>query len=304
MTQPPIDSAEITAGLVERLIQAQFPEWAHLPVAAVEPGGWDNRTFRLGNDLLVRLPSASAYASQVEREQRWLPTLAPQLSQPIPVPVAMGRPLLGYRWNWSIYRWLEGTPARPDRIASLEHFSADLAAFLRSLQAATPDGGPAPGPETFHRGNSLATYDQQTRQAIDAIAPQLGRRAASALAAWECALASKPPIRPVWVHGDISVGNLLVSNGQLCGVIDFGQSCVGDPACDLAIAWTLFDEGIRSSFRSALALDEGTWVRGRAWALWKALIIGAGLTKTNAWEGTQCWATIDNVLADHARTEV
>jgi len=301
--QPSTDAVEINATLVKRLIHSQFPEWTHLPVTLVEPGGWDNRTFRLGYDLLVRLPRASVYESQVAREQRWLPILAPKLSQPIPLPVAMGRPLFGYRWNWSICRWLEGESARPERIVSTERFSVDLATFLRSLQAVAPDDGPKPGPETFYRGGNLAIYDQQTRQAIDILAPQWGRRASIALAAWEEALVSEPLKQPVWIHGDISVGNLLVSNGQLCGVIDFGQFCVGDPACDFAVAWTLFDEDSRSIFRSALAPDEGTWVRGRAWALWKAIIIAAGLAKTNSWEGTQCWRTIGNIFADQCHTE-
>jgi len=181
-------------------------------------------------------------------------------------------------------------PARPERIANLERFATDLAAFLRSLQAvAAPDDGPAPGPDTFHRGAGLAIYDEQARQAIDVLAPRLGRRTANALSAWGAALASEPPVRLAWVRGDISVGNLLVNDGQLCGVIDFGQFRVGDPACDLAIAWTPFDEERRFIFRSALALDRGTWLRGRAWALWKALVVAAGLTRTNAWEGTRCW---------------
>jgi aminoglycoside phosphotransferase (APT) family kinase protein len=291
-----VDAVKITVDLVEQLIQSQFPRWARLPVTAIKPGGWDNRTFRLGDDLLARLPSAAAYAPSVEREQRWLPILAPKLSQPIPLPVAMGRPSPGYPWNWSIYRWLKGEPAWPERIAGLEHFAADLAAFLCSLQAVVPDGGPVSGPDTFHRGGHLAIYDQQTRKAIDILKPRLGRRAASALAAWEEALATQPPVQAVWVHGDISVGNLLVNDGQLCGVIDFGQFCVGDPACDLAIAWTLFDEGARSVFRSTLAPDEGTWIRGRAWALWKALIIASSPTRTKAWESTHCWNTIDRAL--------
>lgn len=303
MTQSHAHSGNITADLVQRLVQAQFPEWVGLPVTPVEPSGWDNRSFRLGDDLLVRLPSAQAYAQQVERVQHWLPVLAPLLSQPIPLPVAMGRPLLGYSWNWSVYRWLEGVPARPERITGLDRFAADLAVFLRSLQAIAPDGGPASGPQNFHRGGDLAIYDAQTRQAIAALAPQLGRRSTHLLAAWDDALASRTPARQVWVHGDISVGNLLVCNGQLCGVIDFGQLCVGDPACDLAIAWTLFDESARTTFRSTLALDEGTWIRGRAWALWKALIMAAGLTETNAWEKTQCWSTINNVLADPRRAK-
>lgn len=299
------EPTEITVELVERLIQAQFPEWAELPVTAVEPSGHDNRTFRLGQGMLVRLPSAAAYASAVEREQRWLPVLAPELSQPIPQPIAIGQPRFGYPWKWSVYRWLDGTPARPERIASLDQFAYDLAVFLRSLQAVSPTGGPPPGPDTFHRGGALAVYDRQTRRATEILASRLGRQADTTIVKlWANALESKPPTRPVWVHGDIGVGNLLVSNGRLCGVIDFGQCCVGDPACDLAIAWTLFDDRTRPLFRSAIAPDEGLWIRAQAWALWKALIVAAQLTGTNAWESAQCWNTINAVLGEHGHTEV
>ena len=294
---------EITADLVARLIRGQFPQWAKLSVTAVDPGGHDNRSFRLGQGMLVRLPSAAEYAAAVEREQRWLPVLSPALSQPIPLPIALGLPGCGFPWKWSVYRWLDGTAARPERISSLERFARDLAVFLRSLQAVSPAGGPSPGPDTFHRGGALAVYDGQLRRAVEILAARLGRQSRIAIdKRWTRAVESKPPARPVWVHGDIAVGNLLVGDGRLCGVIDFGQFCVGDPACDLAIAWTLFDARTRPIFRSVIEPDDGLWVRAQAWALWKALIVAAGLTESHAWESAQCWSTIHGVLGESGQT--
>ena len=297
----PNSPVEIEVNLVQRLIQAQFPQWAGLDIHPVANGGWDNRTFRVGQDLVARLPSAEAYATQAEREQQWLGRLAPRLSQPIPEVVGLGTPALGYPWKWSVRRWLDGETAAPERIGSLQEFAQDLACFLCSLQAAPSTGGPEPGPDTFFRGGSLAVYDTETRRAIGLLAHRLDTEAATAV--WETALASWWMCEPVWVHGDMGVGNLLVADGKLSGVIDFGQFCVGDPACDLAPAWTLFDATTREVFRANLPLDQATWARGRGWALWKALIVAARLTETTAWEGTRCWSAIESVLSDHARTE-
>ncbi|HYD46399.1 MAG TPA: phosphotransferase, partial [Phenylobacterium sp.] len=148
--------------------------------------------------------------------------------------------------------------------------ATDLAGFLAALQAIGAEGGPAAGRHSFHRGGSLAVYDAQTREAIATLGPAIDGPAATA--AWEAALASAWDRSPVWAHGDVAVNNLLVEAGRLSAVIDFGTSAVGDPACDLVIAWTLFEGESRAAFRAGLALDEATWARGRGWALWKALI--------------------------------
>lgn len=261
----PIDS-----GLARRLIAAQFPEWAHLPIRQVLPGGNDNRTFRLGEELLVRLPSHKAYAAGVEKEQRWLPALAAQLPLPIPAPVGLGAPTDDYPCPWSVYRWLDGETAATAPPADLAQFAEDLAGFLLALQAIDAADGPAAGRHSFHRGGALAVYDAQTREAIAALGEAIDGPAATE--AWEAALASAWTAPPIWVHGDVAVNNLLVADGRLCGVIDFGASAVGDPACDLVIAWTLFEGGSREAFRRGLPLDAATWARGRGWALWKALI--------------------------------
>ena len=290
----------IDAALVRSLVTTQFPQWKDLRVSLVARQGWDNRTFHLGENLLVRLPSAVSYAQQMKKEHRWLPILAPLLPLAIPVPVVMAKPGNGYPWKWSIYRWLMGESADQAQIINKGDFAKKLAEFLSVLQNIDPKNGPQPGLHNFHRGASLSIYDRQTRKAISLLKGKIDALAATAL--WQSALATRWQRQPVWVHGDISLGNLLLHEGELSAVIDFGGLAVGDPACDLAIAWTFFKDESRALFRSMLDLDAQTWARGRAWALWKALIIAAELSKTNAIEGNRCWAIIDELLADYKRT--
>lgn len=261
---------DIDEALAHSLVAECFPQWAHLPVRQVLPGGWDNRTFRLGDELAVRLPSAEGYAAAVEKEQRCLPGLATQLPLPIPAPVAAGRPAAGYPWPWSVNRWLAGEPAATARIDDLDRFALDLAAFLRALRRADTTGGPLAGPHSFFRGGDLAVYETEARQAIESLADRGFADWATGLLGR--ALESRWSGAPVWVHGDVAVGNLLVREGRLAAVIDFGSSAVGDPACDLVIAWTRFDAATAAVFRDAVALDAGTWARAAGWALWKALI--------------------------------
>ncbi len=291
------DEAHIDAALVRRLIATQFPRWADLPVKPVEAGGWDNRTFHLGAHMTVRLPSAAAYAPQVEKEHRWLPKLAPLLPLPIPVPLAKGYPADGYPWRWSVYRWLDGETATAGRVADLPRFASALARFLTALYRIDPAGGPPPGRHNFFRGGPLTVYDVETRQAIATLDGTID--AAAATDVWETALAATWRGSPVWFHGDVAAGNLLVEAGRLSAVIDFGCSGVGDPACDLAIAWTLFEGESRNAFRVALPLDEAAWARGRGWTLWKALITVAGLPNASHVETGKVRRIIDAVLADH-----
>jgi aminoglycoside phosphotransferase (APT) family kinase protein len=290
---------EIDVSLVRRLIGVQFPQWSHLPVAPVRPGGWDNRTFRLGAAMSVRLPSAESYAAQVEKQHFWLPRLGPRLPLPIPVPLAMGRPDTAYPWPWSVYRWLEGETAEVARLADMTQFAIDLAEFLIALQAIDATGGPPPGPHNFHRGAPPKVYDEETRKAIGALDGRIDIGAATAV--WEAGLAATWQGPLVWVHGDVSSGNLLVRDGRLSAVIDFGSSAVGDPACDLYIAWTFLDAESREAFRATLALDDATWARGRAWTLWKALITFAEHGET-APLGVVARDVIDEVIADARRT--
>ncbi|MGF1627307.1 MAG: aminoglycoside phosphotransferase family protein [Alphaproteobacteria bacterium] len=291
-----IDRNRIDAALVRRLVAAQFPHWAGLPVRPVAQGGWDNRTFHLGDRMTVRLPSAAGYVPQVEKEHRWLPRLALLLPLPIPVPLAQGAPGEGYPWPWSVYRWLEGEAAAPGRIADMAGFATELAGFLVALQRIETAGGPPPGPHNFFRGGPLEVYDGETRRAIAALGSRID--AAAATAVWETALAAAWRGAPVWVHGDVAAGNLLVADGRLGAVIDFGSSGVGDPACDLAVAWTLLDEEGRAAFRRALPLDEGTWARGRGWTLWKALITLAERLAADR-QAVESRRVLEVVLADH-----
>jgi aminoglycoside phosphotransferase (APT) family kinase protein len=260
----------VDASLVARLLAAQFPQWAGLPVRPVELPGWDNTTYRLGDELSVRLPNGPGYAQQVAKEQRWLPVLAPQLPLPVPEPVAEGVPDQGYPYRWSVYRWLDGRPAEEERIGDLATVAVDLAGFLHALAGVDPTDGPEPGPHNGYRGAPVAVYAEETYAALEALGPRVPGSALAAL--WEEAVGSTWTGPPVWFHGDVAVGNLLVRDGRLAAVIDFGSSGVGDPACDLAIAWTLFDARSRAVFREAMAVDDATWARGRGWALWKALI--------------------------------
>ena len=260
----------IDANLVARLVASQFPEWAHLPVRTVDLQGWDNRTFRLGDDLTVRLPSAAGYVPQIEKEHRWLPYLAPHLPLPIPVPIAKGQPAEGYPWEWSIYRWQPGEPVATASVADLNQFATDLAAFLGALYRVDPANGPTAGPHSFYRGGALSVYDAETRRSITALRDEIDPDAATA--AWEEALAAEWSGAPVWVHGDVAVANVLVRDGRLSAVIDFGSSAVGDPACDTVIAWTYLTGQSRQLFRDLLPVDPAAWTRGRGWALWKALI--------------------------------
>ncbi len=289
MTQAVIDDA-----LARRLVTTQFPQWADLPIRPVSAGGWDHSSFHLGEHMMVRLPNAAEYSAQVDKEHRWLPRLAPSLPLPIPTPLAMGEPASGYPWKWSIYRWIEGDTAALGRIDDLSDFATSLAQFLIALQRIDPTDGPRPGPHNFYRGGSLATYDAETRQAITVLNGRID--AAAATEVREAALKSTWERSPVWIHGDVSAGNLLMQAGRLSSVIDFGMLGVGDPACDLSIAWTLFGGASREAFHAMLSLDQGTWARARAWTLWKALIVAADLTKTNAVEAARPWHVIDEVL--------
>jgi aminoglycoside phosphotransferase (APT) family kinase protein len=294
----PITKANINGELVSRLIAAQFPQWAHLPIRPVEVDGWDNTTFRLGEDMSVRLPSAGRYAAQVEKEHRWLPRLAPHLPLPIPVPLAMGAPAAGYPWHWSVYRWLDGEHATVERIADLRQFATMLADFLAALYRIDPAGGPPPGPHNFYRGGPLTVYDAETRNAIAALAGTIDTDAATEV--WEAALRAPWHGTPVWVHGDVAAGNLLVKAGRLHAVIDFGSSGVGDPACDTVIAWTLLFGESRAAFRAALPVDDATWARGRGWALWKALITLAEHSDTDPAKAGEARRVMNEVLADFA----
>jgi aminoglycoside phosphotransferase (APT) family kinase protein len=290
----------IDTALVYGLVAAQFPQWADLLVEPIVPGGWDNRTFRLGDRMTVRLPSAEGYVPQIEKEHRWLPELARQLPLPIPTPVALGRPGEGFPWPWSIYGWIDGETSTVINIRDLEKFANDLAGFLIALRNADATDGPLPGPHNFYRGGSPAFYDAEARQAIVELGASIDGAAATDV--WEAAVESEWTLPPVWFHGDISSGNLLVRDGELSAVLDFGTSGIGDPACDLVIAFSTL-AAQRDYFRALVDLDDDTWARARGWAIWKALIVAAGSAGSHDPEGEAVKArrVIDEVIADHQR---
>jgi len=295
---PPASSLRIDAHLARTLVDAQFPQWAQLQIAPVSVGGVDNRTFRLGQDLSVRLPSGDWYALQVAKEQRWLPVLAPQLPLPIPQPVAQGDPGLGYPYPWSVYGWLDGEPASARSIADLCEFARTLAGFLNGLKRADPTGGPAPGRHNYYRGGPLSRYADEAYAAVAALKSEIDRD--GVLSALDDALAAPMPPEPVWFHGDVAAGNLLLRDGRLGGVIDFGTSGVGDPSCDVVIAWTLLGPPSRQVFRQTLGVDAATWARGRGWALWKALITLAADLETRPDAAGTSRRVIERVLGDGA----
>jgi aminoglycoside phosphotransferase (APT) family kinase protein len=288
---------EIDVALVGQLIASQFPQWTHLAIKPVELSGWDNRTFHLGPSMSVRLPSAEGYIVQVEKEHRFLPKLAPLLPLPIPVPLAKGAPGHGYSWPWSVYRWLEGENAMLERITDLSQFAISLAEFLLALQRIdSVDGLPA-GEHNFFRGGPLMIYDAETRETIEELTGEVDTDAATRV--WESALETTWQGAPVWIHGDVAVGNLLVRDGRLCAVIDFGCCAVGDPACDLVMAWTFFSGESREAFKATLGSDAATWARARGWALWKALITLAEYIDSNPIKAAEARRVIAEVLADH-----
>jgi aminoglycoside phosphotransferase (APT) family kinase protein len=297
--QPGRNRAVIDVTLARRLIDSQFPQWSELPITAVELDGWDNRTFRLGSELTVRLPSATWYAQQVDKEQHWLPRLAPQLPLPIPTPVARGAPGCGFPYPWSVYRWLDGELAAHARIGDLTAFATTLAGFLNALGRVDAAGGPEPGQHNFFRGGPLATYADEAVDAIDTLGIEVRRDAIERV--WADAMASAWEREPVWFHGDVAAGNLLIRDRRLAAVIDFGCSGVGDPACDTVIAWTFLSGPSRDRFRAELDVDPATWSRGRGWGLWKALISLVGHLERDAPEAALARRDIDRILADYAR---
>ena len=263
-------SMTITLELARKLVAAQFPEYAHLKVTEVEQQGHDNRTYRIGDNMLIRMPTAESYALSVLKEQELLPKLAKHLKIAIPVPIKMGVSSADYPYAFSIYKWLEGRSANQARLDNnaLENIAFELATFLKELQEITDVKGLEPGHHNWWRGSHVSIYDKGAREQIANLADIMDVN--SALDLWEKACATKWQSSPVWVHGDFAVGNILIKDNKLSGVIDFGGTAVGDPACDLVIAWTYLSGKASEIFIREINLDDATWLRARAWALWKA----------------------------------
>ena len=286
------DEQAIDADLVRVLLTGQFPEFAGLPVRAVHSTGTVNAIFRLGDELCVRLPRTASWADDIEAECRWLPQLAPHLSLDVPEPVAKGAPVAVYPYSWAIYRWIDAEPYSDELVTDERQAAKDLAQFIAELRAieifpGAPRGGRRP----------LGELDEQTRSAIEAGRGVIDSDAAAA--AWVRALTA--PVwtgTPVWIHADLMQPNLLVADGVIQAVIDFGSVGVGDPAADVIPAWEVFRQPGRETFRAALDVDDGTWQRARGYALHQAAMIIPYYRETNPEFVTIAKRTVEQVLAD------
>lgn len=268
----PAAEVDVTADLVRRLLAEQHPDLADLPVGLLA-SGWDNVVFRLGDELAARLPRREMAADIIVNEQRWLPELAPRLPLPVPAPVRTGAPGADYPWAWSIVPFLPGEPATAATPSDAGAAATALGAFLGALHVPAPPDAPA----NPYRGVPLAWRDATVTANLSLLDGRVDH--AAVLAVWEEALAAPAWDRdPVWLHGDPHPANVLVCDGRVCGVIDFGDITGGDPATDLAMAWMLLPAGCHDAFRAAYAaagngpVSDATWARGRGWALNLALV--------------------------------
>ncbi len=290
------DEFAIDIDLVHSLLAAQHPQWAHLPLRAVTSAGTDNALFRLGETMVVRMPRIAAAAPLIEKEWRHLPSFS-ALPLQVPEPLAIGAPGCGFAWPWSVYRWLEGDPVSTQCVAQSEQAAQALAGFILALRKIEIRGAPLSGAQNNGRGVPLGRRNHLTLTAIDTLSDEFDAR--EILGAWRACCAAPPwTAQPVWLHGDIHAGNLLARDNRITAVIDFGLCGVGDPACDLMVAWSLFEGNARRSFRDALGDDEPTWVRGQGWALSVALIALAYYRASNQTLSDMSRRAINAVLTD------
>ncbi|WP_217169137.1 aminoglycoside phosphotransferase family protein [Streptomyces sp. AC512_CC834] len=283
--------------LVRRLVDGQFPQWTGLPVERFPSGGTVNAMFRLGDAMVVRLPLVEGGVEDVTTEREWLPRLSPLLPAAVPEVLGAGAPAEGCPWPWSVYRWLPGETPEAGALTDPVGLATDLAGFVAAMRSVTLPGAPK-----AYRGGPLATLDEATRAALDALRglPEEGVDCDALAAVWQDALRAPAPDKPpVWLHADLMPGNLLVDGGgRLSAVIDFGCTGVGDPACDLFPAWNLLPAGAREVFREALGVDEATWRRGRGRTLSQALIALPYYRKTNPAMAGNARHVIRAVLAE------
>ena len=260
-----LDEVDVDEALVHRLLRRQLPALAGFALTPVEAWGTDHAIWRVGEELVVRLPRVHWADGQAALEARWLPVLAEHLPVRVPEVVAIGEPALGYPFRWSVPRWFPGESAAIGALASPERFALDLAEVLARLRDVPVRGAPA----ARHRARPLHEYDRATRSAIAGASALIDAEAA--VAVWEDALAAEPLDGPPgWVHGDLDANCLLVQ-GRLGGIIDWGSACAGDPAVDVQVVWSpLFSAESRRQFVVALAVDDDTLRRSRGAALHQA----------------------------------
>jgi aminoglycoside phosphotransferase (APT) family kinase protein len=288
------DEVETDVALVRRLLAGQFPRWADLAIEPVVSYGTDHDIYRLGDRLAARLPRIGWATDQAAKEAKWLPKLAPQLPLAVPVQLAPGAPAEGYPFAWSVYEWLPGENAN-GTIDDLNQAAVDLAEFVHALRRVDSTG--AHPRSRGNRGSPLAELDGQVRRSIVELDDSIDR--AATLRSWEESLAAAPwDGEEVWVHGDLLPGNLLVVDGRLSAVIDFGGLNVGDPACDLQAAWNVFAGESRARYRAELEVDDASWLRGRGWALCQAVSALPYYWHTNPGMVRQASHALAQVLAD------
>lgn len=296
----PDGRAGITSSLVQTLINTQFPHWSHLPIKPVSKDGWDNRTYRLGDHLTVRLPTAGGYEAAIAKENEWLPRLAPSLPLAIPSIQACGKPGSGYPFSWSIRDWIPGDTLEAGPVEDWDAAALSLGQFIKALQRCDASHGPATGAHCWFRGAPLTHYDEETRRAITEMSELDG---AAATRVWQAAVAQEWKQSPVWFHGDLATGNLLLLKGNLSAVIDFGACGVGDPACDLVPAWTIFSGSSRRVFQETVKQDAAMWARARGWALWKGLITMNDDSKSSV-ERRAAAVVVEEVIREHGESDV
>jgi aminoglycoside phosphotransferase (APT) family kinase protein len=264
------DEVVSTPDLVRRLIAHQMPQWARLPVTPGPAGGTDHHLFRLGDELLVRMPKIAWAQDQATTDARWLPLLAPHVPLRLPAPEAVGEPGENFPYRWSVTPWLDGaSPAVGELGAGA---ARQLGEFVAALRTVSTVG--APVKEGTSRGVPLARLDDDVRAAVAESGTRIDARAVTK--AWDQALGARPASDGYWIHGDLLPGNLLARDGRMTAVIDWGGVGVGDPAADLIPAWTQFTGAERAAFRAAategLADPDDAWERGRGWVLVQAVI--------------------------------
>ncbi|MCX5174702.1 aminoglycoside phosphotransferase family protein [Streptomyces virginiae] len=293
------DAHPVDEDLVRRLIAGQFPRWADLPVERLPSPGTVNVMYRLGDDMVIRLPMLAGGAEDVAMEGEWLPRLAPRLPTPVPEILGAGKPAEGYPWSWSVLRWLAGANPEAGALREPVALARDLARFVAAMRSITLPGAPK-----AYRGGPLALLDPPTRAAIEQLRriPEEGVDCDAVAAVWEDALrAPDPDGPPVWLHADLTPGNLLVAGGRLSSVIDFGCTGVGDPACDLFPAWNLLPADARAVFRAELGVDDATWRRGRGRTLSQALNALPYYRTTNPAMAANARHVIREVLGEYRR---
>lgn len=288
-----VDEVDTSPELVKDLLLGQFPEWASDPIQIMQPEGTDNAMYRLGNNKLIRLPRTKGSSLNIEKEMTWLPKLEPSLPIPIPKIIGTGFPDKDYPFHWLICEWLDGLNPNQEGMLD-EHMAAkDLGAFVKAMQHINPVNGPS-----CRRGKPLNTCDEEVKKSIPLLKELYDEKLISEL--WE--FTSNVPLwehDPVWIHGDLHSGNLLAKEKKIVGVVDWGLAGVGDPACDMMVAWTLLGQEGRKIFRSIVQPDDDTWHRGRGWALFLGIVGYPYYRITNPIFASIAKRALDQVTTNH-----